>query len=197
MDIKKLEKLDKDKNARLEQLKEDLQKAESKRDTLNEGLSDLLINGDEKEAERRISEINVQDLKAKKLKEAIVRLEAGHNPYYTDADVYAGFKDYAADYNRQFEKLRAEMVKNLEAAYETRRKIADLRRTAKAVRGTFLEHLEHKPENALNEMPLRTLDRKAGSKEAVDLKAFYPGFNPLGARPKELNDDDIAIGETL
>ena len=195
MDIRRLEKLDKDKNVRLAQLQEDLQKAETKRDSLNEGLSDLLINGDENEAERRISFMNVQDLKAKKLKEAIVRLEAGHNPYYTDADVYAGFNDYAADYKKQFDKLLAEYMKNVQAAYEARRKLAELRRNAKAVRMSFAGHLENRPGDIAAKMPLATINRTKGSKENIDLRPYSPDYIPLGTNPKDYEEDDIAFGD--
>lgn len=198
MNLKELEKRDAQKAAKCEQLKKDLKATQEKISVMNSEIYATLIDSDEADSEKSLNDLAVQMAKVDALEEAIARLSEKANPHYTDEDVFEGFNEYAADFSKQFEKIRAKYLKQADELFKTYREAAELRLVGKEVRRQFASHLAKQlPDlELLGKMPLPTFDyQKNDSKEALNFKAFYDKTNLVQGVPVRALDDNVAFSE--
>lgn len=198
MNLKELEKRDAQKAAKCEQLKKDLEATQDKIAVMNSEIYATLIDSDEADSEKSLNDLAVQMAKVDALEEAIARLSEKANPHYTDEDVFEGFNEYAADFSKQFEKIRAKYLKQADELFKTYREAAELRLVGKEVRRQFASHLvKQLPDlELLGKMPLPTFDyQKQDSKEALNFKAFYDKTKLVQGVPMRALDDNSAFSE--
>lgn len=198
MNLKELEKRDAQKAAKCEQLKKDLEATQGKIAVMNSEIYATLIDSDEADSEKSLNDLAVQMAKVDALEEAIARLSEKANPHYTDEDVFEGFNEYAADFSKQFEKIRAKYLKQADELFKTYREAAELRLVGKEVRRQFASHLvKQLPDlELLGKMPLPTFDyQKQDSKEALNFKAFYDKTKLVQGVPVRALDDNSAFSE--
>lgn len=200
MNLKELEKRDAQKAAKCEQLKKDLEATQEKIAVMNSEIYATLIDSDAADSEKSLNDLAVQMAKVDALEEAIARLSEKANPHYTDEDVFEGFNEYAADFSKQFEKIRAKYLKQADELFKTYREAAELRLVGKEVRRQFASHLvQQLPDlELLGKMPLPTFDyQKQDSKESLNFKAFYDKTKLVQGVPTIALDDNRAFSERI
>ena len=196
MNLKKLEELDAQKESRKNALNKELTDLKARRDSINDSMSAVVLSSSEKEVDKLVNELSMIETKIKVIDDALKLLSSSRNYLYSDDDVLEGYKDFSADYEKQFSKLHSEYRKNLDDAFASFQKIVELRKKSKAIRNGFASHLTSKPlTNEINRiMPLSTLDRRRGQKDNMD---FLPWYNwAVGAAwPKDYELDLMSLSD--
>lgn len=192
MDLKKINELDLKKENRINSLKSEVVKLNDRADNIRKSLSAVVLTSSDKEVDKLVNELATIEAKIKITNDTINDLMNKSEIAYTDEDVIDGFREYAAEYEKLFYKVRVEYIKHLDEAFDCYKRLAELRREAKQVRNEYARHIANAP-GYLNWiqaiMPLSTITRgNVNDKEAIDFRAFYPNLLDAGSDNSAFRD---------
>lgn len=192
MNLEKLKELDLKKEQKINKMRADIVDFKKRVDEKKNQLSAIALTSDEKKTDALVNEIAMLEAKINVTEETVKNLIDKKINAYTDEDVYKGFNDYAAEYEKLFYKVRVEYIKHLDEAFDCYKRLAELRREAKQVRNEYARHITNAP-GYLNWiqaiMPLSTITRgNKNDKEAINFSAYYPNLLDAGSDNSAFSD---------
>ena len=192
MNLEKLKELDLKKEQKINKMRADIVDFKKRVDEKKNQLSAIALTSDEKKTDALVNEIAMLEAKINVTEETVKNLIDKKINAYTDEDVYKGFNDYAAEYEKLFYKVRVEYIKHLDEAFDCYKRLAELRREVKQVRNEYARHITNAP-GYLNWiqaiMPLSTITRgNKNDKEAINFSAYYPNLLDAGSDNSAFSD---------
>ena len=184
MNIKKLEELDVKSSKLRHDLEADIASLGLQIENLNRAHIRSEMDGDTASSNHVFDEL----IRLEKTREAKVgalsEIKKCHNPYYSDTDVYEGFKEFSEVYERQFAKAKKEYLDIAARLFEAYKKCVSLRASALEVRERYINHLSDPPvlpSDVSLKLPLSTLIRgKNNTPESIDFRSFYSNMKEAG-----------------
>ena len=195
MNIKTLTELDEKGEARRQAITKELEVTNKNISEVEREITRMTLSGDNSGVDNATEKLYKLTAKKKAQEATLDEINRKRNPFYTNDDVFEGFKDDTVGKIKEFERLRKSYLDNLEKAFKDYKKMAEIRLSVIDLKKAYVKHLEEDTlqSDITANMKFPTIVRtQINDKEAIDWFAYYDGSDGFKAR-KEAGDDNVTF----